>query len=1022
MSGKEGAMRAQKLHTMNPRTADAIRRLGFDEIYHKFRQLDEAAALVEEGVLKEEVYNRLVENVEKSLEKQMAKNKKASEYGLFKEMLSSLRPKEEGESATIAGTHGSVTKHEKPIFEHYLWKRATRSGLLGKHWKKRYCMLYSRALVLHRRKGDSKVVSTIILTPEFFVQKVKPPTDEDEEEEGFGLGFEEIEDESINDDSGSVTFNSEKSKDRKHHQQKKDTQQHCFILSDLNMKYQFAALNAADLDYWVHMLSSVIRKIIDEESYFPDAPKLMGVAPRNPTQIQADYEQRKENYQRSQRQKTIAKTKRRSFFKRTGKKGLSEEEWEREEAQWEKDGHEKARDAVTEQMLEAEREHVRHLEEEQRKREEELEKVREFAEEWKRKAQENLAKMEEAESRAEKAEAAEHELMSQLRAQNLEREEAIKAEQEVTKNQLDSIIDKRRGSQHPHAMQQYEQEIKALQAKLAALQSALDVNLDNLDWDGTLEMAERKMKECVPRMMGDDEKDAQDAQADFDQWDKIVRNHADYRKREQEKWEAWEEEEAPKNKQAYKIMTDIVPKEVLTGVSEPWLRSRGMSSALAKRVMQTKILQFLYMPKETIAKLHIADLSSRFIPQGLDIVEVRAIYYVLPEHFELDRDGRKKQWLEAYRQKLFTMTEKEKANTLTRPEERHPAYRGKESPASFAGGASKSPGGKTTAKKKKKTKKPQVAKKVNTKALEGLFAVGGPSGAPGGDDGGKKGLGGLGGGPPPHVLAMLEKSRKMANGGDDDDSTPAPKQPSKASGNPSSSSSSSSKRISIPKIGGSGTSRRASNSQQAKSGGGFLGGLRSLMGGSGDNETKDEGTDIGSLSMPAKPPKSESSEPTGSKYGSKSRKPKSKPTEKQRLLAADVRGMMDEAKAKYSVEPDDFDEKSAPAFDFGVDYSSSRSSRRATLSKQRAGEFSKGVEKGIDELCKFIKEHGKYNPAQGGIASIKFGELFDKYQLSDMLVGLLMRAKKRKRVKYEGDLLFQGIHDEVIITLMHLHE
>jgi hypothetical protein len=47
-----------------------------------------------------------------------------------------------------------------------------------------------------------------------------------------------------------------------------------------------------------------------------------------------------------------------------------------------------------------------------------------------------------------------------------------------------------------------------------------------------------------------------------------------------------------------------------------------------------------------------------------------------------------------------------------------------------------------------------------------------------------------------------------------------------------------------------------------------------------------------------------------------------------------------------------------------------------------------------------------------------FGPLFYSYQdISDSLIGIMMRAKKRKFISYPGDMLFQGYHDEVEITL-----
>ncbi|XP_012818070.1 costars family protein ABRACL isoform X1 [Xenopus tropicalis] len=56
-----------------------------------------------------------------------------------------------------------------------------------------------------------------------------------------------------------------------------------------------------------------------------------------------------------------------------------------------------------------------------------------------------------------------------------------------------------------------------------------------------------------------------------------------------------------------------------------------------------------------------------------------------------------------------------------------------------------------------------------------------------------------------------------------------------------------------------------------------------------------------------------------------------------------------------------------------------------------------------------------------GKLSVKFGVLFsdDKCaNLFEALVGTLKAAKKRKIVTYQGELLLQGVHDNVDIVLL----
>lgn len=55
-----------------------------------------------------------------------------------------------------------------------------------------------------------------------------------------------------------------------------------------------------------------------------------------------------------------------------------------------------------------------------------------------------------------------------------------------------------------------------------------------------------------------------------------------------------------------------------------------------------------------------------------------------------------------------------------------------------------------------------------------------------------------------------------------------------------------------------------------------------------------------------------------------------------------------------------------------------------------------------------------------GIVQVTFGTLFHDDQCANIfeaLVGTLRAAKKRKVLTYDGELLLQGVHDNVEITL-----
>uniref|UniRef100_A0A672K4T7 Costars domain-containing protein n=1 Tax=Sinocyclocheilus grahami TaxID=75366 RepID=A0A672K4T7_SINGR len=50
---------------------------------------------------------------------------------------------------------------------------------------------------------------------------------------------------------------------------------------------------------------------------------------------------------------------------------------------------------------------------------------------------------------------------------------------------------------------------------------------------------------------------------------------------------------------------------------------------------------------------------------------------------------------------------------------------------------------------------------------------------------------------------------------------------------------------------------------------------------------------------------------------------------------------------------------------------------------------------------------------------VTFGRLFDRYvKISDKVVGILLRCRKHKMVDFEGEMLWKGQDDDIIITLL----
>ncbi|GBG27030.1 Actin-binding Rho-activating protein [Hondaea fermentalgiana] len=84
---------------------------------------------------------------------------------------------------------------------------------------------------------------------------------------------------------------------------------------------------------------------------------------------------------------------------------------------------------------------------------------------------------------------------------------------------------------------------------------------------------------------------------------------------------------------------------------------------------------------------------------------------------------------------------------------------------------------------------------------------------------------------------------------------------------------------------------------------------------------------------------------------------------------------------------------------------------------ERAAKAQEWVDKEIDKFVSVVKDIGESRP--DGSTVVTFGKLFVTYQdISDTLVGIMMRAKKRKHIHYEGDMLFQGRDNDVLVTLL----
>ncbi|XP_008849733.1 actin-binding Rho-activating protein [Nannospalax galili] len=91
--------------------------------------------------------------------------------------------------------------------------------------------------------------------------------------------------------------------------------------------------------------------------------------------------------------------------------------------------------------------------------------------------------------------------------------------------------------------------------------------------------------------------------------------------------------------------------------------------------------------------------------------------------------------------------------------------------------------------------------------------------------------------------------------------------------------------------------------------------------------------------------------------------------------------------------------------------------KEGSKTAERAKRAEEHIHREIMELCFVIRTMARHR--RDGKIQVTFGELFDRYvRISDKVVGILMRARKHGLVYFEGEMLWQGRDDHVVITLL----
>lgn len=99
---------------------------------------------------------------------------------------------------------------------------------------------------------------------------------------------------------------------------------------------------------------------------------------------------------------------------------------------------------------------------------------------------------------------------------------------------------------------------------------------------------------------------------------------------------------------------------------------------------------------------------------------------------------------------------------------------------------------------------------------------------------------------------------------------------------------------------------------------------------------------------------------------------------------------------------------------------------QGSMTEQRGKDALTHISREVQELCEVIRNIGEVrendghgSDDRGKVITVEFGKLFEHYvTVSNKLVGILLRARKQRLVDFEGEMLWQGKDDCVVISLL----
>lgn len=165
----------------------------------------------------------------------------------------------------------------------------------------------------------------------------------------------------------------------------------------------------------------------------------------------------------------------------------------------------------------------------------------------------------------------------------------------------------------------------------------------------------------------------------FDDLLEAQENHPEFRALMEEERENWIESVSEFVENCLERTRSFLPVNVFDSTAED-LVALGLSSDLAKRILQRQCLWLVRMSRDEIMRMHESDLLGRFnsLQQNLDIIETAAIYASLPDEYLNDTRGLKKDYKKSVEDNLRQMLMDNDNDELPDFKIRNPAYEGRQ--------------------------------------------------------------------------------------------------------------------------------------------------------------------------------------------------------------------------------------------------------------------------------------------------------------------------------------------------------